>query len=329
LRDIAARTWTLCPRERGTRPAAVYLPGQLERIEAVQENTSREAEMRRVNGGAVEHIATTMFELRDASLAGGSVWASGARFLMLGNSLVRAGLAGLAAPEERLDSAALDCTFVGNRYFGHWLTDDCTLHLIAREHAPPVGVARPPYPQEAGYAAAWGLSFRKVGSARVKSLLICEDHGQNASKRERYHKLRAALRSHSSDSQPVGVYLRRGTSGVLRLLVNEDEVETALTRRGFAVVDPHTASASDLIRACAGAACVVTVEGSAMAHGAMTVRDRGSLVCLQPPWRFNAVFKDYTDCLDLRYGFVIGARSGDGFAIDVGELERTLDLCAR
>ena len=326
LRDVARRTWILHPSERETRPPALCLPGQLDRVEAVQQETTLDAERRRVLGGPVEHAAITMFELAGAEIAEGSIYASGCRISMLPGSVVRAAL---ASADEELERAAIDCTYVGNKYFGHWLTDDCTLHFLMREHADPIGLARTPYPHEAGYCRAWDMQHRKVSRVRVRSLLLGEDYGQNANKRDRYRRLRATLLRHAGPERRAGIYLRRGSSGVLRLLVNEDEVEATLARRGFAVVDPTAVSVAELVRSCAGAACVVAVEGSSMAHGVMTVRDGGSLVTLQPPWRFNSVFKDYTDCLDMRYAFLVGSRSGEGFRIDVDELERTLDLCLR
>ncbi|HTO08017.1 MAG TPA: glycosyltransferase family 61 protein [Myxococcota bacterium] len=320
---MARRSWTLRPAEHDTRGPAVCLPGQLDRIEAVQGDTTLEAERRRVLGGPVEHAATTLFELPDAEITEGSVWVAGARVLMLPGSVPRAVL---SSRGERIERAALDCTWVGNRYFGHWLTDDSTLHLLVREHADPIGLMRPPYTHEPGYCHEWNLTPRKLSRARVRSLLVCEDHSQNSLKRDRYGRLRTALVGRGGSGRK-SVYLRRGSSGVLRLLMNEDEVESALIRRGFTVVDPARDGFAELLAACSGADCVVGVEGSAMAHGVMTVRGGGSLVTLQPPWRFNCVFKDYTDCLGLRYAFLVGARSGDGFRIDVGELERTLDLC--
>ncbi|BDG04647.1 glycosyltransferase 61 family protein [Anaeromyxobacter oryzae] len=326
LTDAAARSWVIHPAQRTRRSRAFFLDGQLDRVEGVQEETTRENEERRVLGSAVEHAATRGHELRDAVLVGGSVYAGGSRLALLPGSAVPETF---QRPREELATAALDCTFVGNRYFGHWITDDCPLHLLARDHAPPIGVVRAPYAQEEGYCALWGLSPRKVPGARVRSLLVFQDYGQNAHKRGRYTALRTALAARVGPRRRRGVYLRRGTTGVRRLLENEQEIEARLAGRGFDVVDPVGGSAEDVARACVGAACVVGVEGSGLAHGVVAVADGGAIVALQPPWRFNNVFKDYADCLDLRYGFVVGTRAGDGFRVDPGELERTLDLCDR
>jgi capsular polysaccharide biosynthesis protein len=289
----------------------------------VQEETTREVELGRVLGTEVEHAATVAHEFGDAILAGGSMFAGGTRLTLLPGGL---GEVVRHPPVQVLDQAALDCTFVGNRYFGHWLMDDCTLHLLAREHAPAIGLGRAAYPHEPDYRRLLGLHSGRVTSARVRRLLVFEDHAQHAHKRARYQHLRAQLSEHAGPGSGRGIFLRRGCSGVRRLLVNEEEIETRLTRRGFAVLDPAAATAAELAATCAGAPCVVSVEGSGLAHGVLTAADKGALLTLQPPFRFNNVFKDYTDCLGMRYGFVVGARAGQDFSVAPDEVERTLDL---
>jgi hypothetical protein len=321
----ARRSWIVHPAERARRPRALFLDGHLDRVEAFQEETTREAERARVLGGVVEHAAVRVHELPGAILAGGSVYAGGARVPLAPGSLLDA--VSHRAPVV-LDRAAVDCTWVGNRYFGHWLTDDCTLHLLARDLAPPIGVERAAYLQEEGYLRLLGLRSWKLSGARIGALLVFEDFAQGSHKRARYERLRAALAAHAGPRPAAGVYLRRGASGVHRPLANEVEIEARLARRGFAVVDPEATSAEELVRACAGAASVVAVEGSALAHGVLTVAPGGALVALQPPWRFNNVVKDYADCLGLRYAFTVGMRVEEGFRIDPDDLDRTLDLCA-
>jgi capsular polysaccharide biosynthesis protein len=295
----------------------------LERVEGVQIGTTREAEFARARGADWVHAGVTVHEFADAAVTGGSVYSGGARLRLYPGSVAGAALRG---PVAEVDRAALDCTWVGGRFFGHWLTDDCTTHLLARDHADPIGVERPLYSQEAGYCRMLGLDLRKVASVRVRSLLVFADFGQNSNKRARYKQMRAALIGGRQPSSRAGIYLRRGSSGAMRHLENEVEIEERLARRGFAIVDPSTLGAEELVHACAGAPCVVGVEGSALAHGVMTVREGGALVTLQPPWIFNNIFKDYADCLGLPYGFVVGVRSGTGFRVSADEIERTLDL---
>ncbi len=44
-----------------------------------------------------------------------------------------------------------------------------------------------------------------------------------------------------------------------------------------------------------------------------------------PPYRFNKVYKDYTDYLGLRYAFVIGVEVEGGFIVNIDDLKWLLD----
>lgn len=323
---VSRRTFTIHPASRERRGRAIFLDGQLDRVEAVQEQTTREAELARVLGSEVEHAAVTAYELADVTIAGGSAFASGLWHSLRPFSLSRT----LRLPAvETVERAALGCTPGGYRYFAHWMLDDCTLQLLAVDYGPPVVIAGPAYSHEPGYRRLWNLECRSLDYARVRTLIVFEDIGQHLHKRKRYEKLRLMLADRVQSPQKRGVYLRRGTSGVRRFLTNEPEVEHRLSRRGFTILDPTTTSVDELIQACVGSPCVVTVEGSALAHGLVTVAEGGALVAIQPPFRFNNLFKDYTDCLGLNYAFVVGQRAADGFRVDLDELERTLDLCGQ
>jgi capsular polysaccharide biosynthesis protein len=121
--------------------------------------------------------------------------------------------------------------------------------------------------------------------------------------------------------------LLRGTSGELRRLVNEDAIADSLRRRGFDVIDPIRLSADEVIRRCVGARVVVGVEGNHLAHGAVTVADGGAFLVIQPPNRFHHLFKDFCDMMSVRYGFVVGTRTGQGddFIADPDQINRLLD----
>ncbi|WP_299911121.1 hypothetical protein [uncultured Paracoccus sp.] len=50
------------------------------------------------------------------------------------------------------------------------------------------------------------------------------------------------------------------------------------------------------------------------------------MIAIQPPWRFDNVWKDFTDLLDMRYGFVLGEGDRDSFRVDIADVLRTIDL---
>jgi capsular polysaccharide biosynthesis protein len=92
------------------------------------------------------------------------------------------------------------------------------------------------------------------------------------------------------------------------------------------VVDPQHQSAAEIVATIRGARIVVGVEGSHLAHGLFSMAPEGTLLVLQPPYRFNNVHKDYTDCMDLKYAFILGDACEGGFSMSMNNLNKTLDI---
>jgi hypothetical protein len=135
------------------------------------------------------------------------------------------------------------------------------------------------------------------------------------------------LLSHVSYESHPGVFILRGGDGDLRFLRNERELAEHLRKsRGFRVVDPLKTDVPTIVATCAGARIVMGVEGSQLVHGVNVLPQGGSLLVLQPPNRFVSYFKYLTDRDHQNFGFVVGTPEGDGFKIDIQEVERTLDL---
>src|SRR2546428_12956990 len=83
LSVAAQRTYVLHPASRQRRPLAFFLEGQLERIESVQDETTRDKELARVLGSEVEHAEVVMHELSDVTVTGGSAYSSGCRVRLM------------------------------------------------------------------------------------------------------------------------------------------------------------------------------------------------------------------------------------------------------
>jgi len=325
LAQISIRTWTLCTKEVTTVVPAIYLTESLGRVSGVMSDTTYERELRRVEGGKVEHAATVVYTVAKARLYNGSLYAGAWRNPLLDR--------GAGSPHLRLEpwvekTGALACTLYGNRYFGHWVYDDLPLSLAAETLDHPVIVARRPYHHEPGYRQMLDLERRTCTEGVFERMLVLEDVGQNSFKKRRYQELRARLRSRCPADGRSLIYIRRGARHALerRFLVNGPEVERFLVSRGFRVVDPDELSAEEIVRQIMGAKLVIGTEGSHMAHAAYTMADDSVLCVLQPPDRFNNVFKDYTGCLDQRYAFVVGAPAEGGFRVEPDEIDRTLAL---
>jgi len=324
---LSERSWTICPAEARTEQPAFYLEGELERVKGVQEATTMEAELKRVGGGVRHHAATRAHLFTDITLIDGHLF-KGAMNHRISQKSNR------AAKVERvhMPSAALSSTLMGSIYFGHWLHDDASLHIAARSLAPIVEVARKPYTHEHGYRELLSLSDGSVASGHFGQLILIDDWGQNSDKRRRYQELRSRIRRGiggvGTRAGSERVFIKRGQGGVAhgRDARNSVDLEAHLVSRGFSVVDPDTMSAQQISRINQNARLIIGVEGSHLAHAFYSIADNGKLVVIQPPNRFNNIFKDLADALGLQYAFIVGCPVDGGFTIDLDRLDKLLEL---
>ena len=288
-------------------------------------NTNSAHEQLRINGGRREHAATIARALRNAHLFGDYVYKKAAK-IQIGTQPERLLLYGHEAAE--LDSASLTCSWHDSKYFGHWMTDGIPLLMAGRELAPPIRNSNVLSDHQSQYLSMLEMTYEPFKAGRIRELLIFEDFGQNNYKRARYEKIRACFSKYGTQSSHAGAIILRGTSGVNRALVNETEIADYLLSIGFTVIDPQLQSANEIVAAINGAQVVVGVEGSHLAHGLFSLATGGTLLVLQPPYRFNNPHKDYADCMDLKYGFVVGDACDGGFRIEMDPLKKMLDLIA-
>lgn len=322
IEDAAARSFVVARGFREKRGRAYFLPNQLERVVASHTETTMAHEIARMSEVEVEHLPTVGYVIRDARLLRGCVYARRARSVLADT---RPPLAGPDV-EHEVDTGALACSYTGNRYFGHWLKDDSTLNLLAREFAPPVATAKEPWVHQAGWEEVLQIDSRPIASARFRELFVFQDIGQNAHRRHRFEILRQRVARFGPRTAAPGVYIRQGKSAQPRGWVDAERTEERLAQRGFVIVEPETMSVAALHRVLNGAPVIVGLEGSQMSPSILTLAEGGAVVAIQSPFRFNNLYKDYTDALGLRYAFVIGVANGGTFTLDPDDVERTLDL---
>jgi hypothetical protein len=322
FREVADKEWTIAPATHSTVPPAIFSESDLARVTGVMSDTTLDYELGRVRGGQREHGATTAFQISNVKLRDGYFLKGPWSYRLLKDPKSSPG----TAPALHLAEASIGCSLFGNTYFGHWMTDDLTLTLAGRELAPPLAIHRRIYSHEPGYRALFGIETTLADRANIDRFVMLEDFGQNHSKAERYRTMRDSLRA-ACPTPGVNsrVYLRRGASGVPRILVNTGEVEACLASRGFLIVDPEQHSPAEIARLTNGARIGISVEGSHMIHGFVNLAEGGTICQIQPPYRFNNVFKDYADCLGMQYAFTVGLPVEGGFTLPIPELERFLD----
>lgn len=320
-KEVSDKFWTLAPPpvKANNRPA-IYLDNQLERVTAVPTNYQQEYE--RVTGTWKEFRPTVAYLIKSAHLAEGFVYKGAMKTPLLRKKENWI----LSGDFERIDHGVLTSTFVSNVYFAHFIQDELPLILAGQKLGESITPVRKLYGHEPEYRDFFQLYSRGIERAKFKELIMVDDISWNDDKVERYETLRSRLRDRMPAANPPGAFFRRGTSGTARLLVNEPEVEEFLAQRGFVILDPQTESATDIMARSLGADIVAGVEGSQMAPGLLSVRDHGTVLTLQPPNRFNNLYKVPADGLEMAYSFVVGQPCEDGFRVDLEELGRTLDL---
>lgn len=321
---VAAEVVEVSPDEQAQRPAAFALPGQLERVRATAPDTTLENEMARITGGTVRHDATRAYRFRDLQYFDGFLYCGGMRR----QQVVRPEPLLGHGPVEEIDCCSLPGTTVGDQFFGHFLIDDSATALLAGRFAPPRlprPTARQGWSHALRYRERLGIAIPPVGHALIRDAWVFRDHGMTADRRARLAELRRRMRAGGGRRSGHGVFIRR-TGGQARNLANEPEIEALLAARGFDIVDTASQPVDQIAALLHGAAVVCSVEGSAFAHALLGMADGGAIVAIQPPWRFNNPWKDYTDALGLGYGYVLAEGGATDFRLNPDDLLRTLDL---
>jgi len=325
LRAVADDEEILCPDERTSSRPAIFLPGQLDRVTGTPSESSREVEIAAVTSPESFHSATIAYHISDAALVDGSVYVGHHRHFVADKAL----FANVASEPRHLTGAALASSFYGTKYFCHWLVDDCTRYLLAEASGQPLCL-RTPYSHRQQYQAYLKQDWTPTERARIDHLVVYRDFDQNSLKKKRYEVLRDRIRERfPSKGGERFVYIRRGRSGTPRLIQDEDSIIDALVKRGFVIVDVVSDSLEQILATLVDARIVVSLEGSHIGHCAVAIPKNSGLLLLQPPDRFSAHTRGWAECMDIRFGFVVGATGANGYQFSYAEVLRTVDLMMR
>lgn len=326
FQQIASKQWTLCPPEAYNTPKAVYLEDTLDRVTGVYRTQTFERQKQLVEGGIREQAATAAYLLKDVSLYNGRLYKGTMRevFVNFKDTLWGCG------EMKHYSEAALASTFCGSLYFGDWMTNDLSLALAAQQFSQALMVERQWTPHQQDYLRLFNIPVEFVRQAYCRNFVLIDDIGQTQYKRDRYELMRSQLKLLAPPQDVPGVMFLRKGSGKARILTNEAQVAAYLeSSRGFRILDVETMTAEEIVRQTRGARVIIGVEGSQLMHGLFSMQDNGIIFTLQPPYRFNNIYKEYTDCLGMTYAFVIGKQVEGGFEIEMDELDKTLERVER
>lgn len=297
-------------------PGFFMLPGMLERVTGgVPGHSTAEMALASMRESSVTHAPIIRYVLKDCLVHHGGVEFGGGSLSTTGKVFDR-----LPVGPLRTEKRASYCmSQLSHVYFGHWLTDACATALLCDASQKACINLRKDWPDTAAYAKGFRLPARAPETCHVSELTVYSDHGQGASKRRRYRELRSRL------AQSVGavelrshpVYLRRGKTGVPRLIVNEGALCERLSERGFDIVDLATASFSERFKRLSPAPVVVSVEGSHANHAFYAMQSGATLISLIPADRFTYVQYGLTNAFGLRYGLVVTERIEGGCQVNL------------
>jgi hypothetical protein len=321
IEDACVESWIVEPALKQRVQPSIYLPSDLSRVTGAIEFSNLQREMEYLTAEVRDHAATVAYRLRNVAVVDGGLYSGRWRERLMSRERAEPGI----GPEKRMTSGVVASSWCGNHFFGHWITDDLTLHLAAEEIGHPFILKRKAYLHEPEYRRLLNIWCDQVACTRFDEVVVLRDFGQNEYKRRRYEILRNRLKMQFRMPGERRVLLRRGSLGVSREIVNNSEFESFLSARGFSIVDPEKLTPSEIVEQTMGAEVVIGVEGSQIPHALLTMADKGVLCCLQPPFRFVNTFKGYTDCLGMRYAMLVGHAAPGGFRIDLNELGRLLD----
>ncbi len=166
-----------------------------------------------------------------------------------------------------------------------------------------------------------------IRRAQIDHLTIFENYSDNSLKLKCYEALRRRVASHyPKKGGKTLVYLKRGKAGLPRVIENENEIMNALSKNGFRIVDSETESVGELLEILVNAKIVVSMEGSHIAHCIFAVPRDSALLVLQPADRFAANHREWCNCLNVRFGFVVGTAGTAGYVFSTTEIFDTVNL---
>ena len=192
LPSIAYRQDILCPEEKETIRPAIFLPGQIERVSASMRESTKEREIAAATSTTATHAPTIAYHIKDAVLLDGTIYAQGYKQFIADKSLFVSSAASLC----HLTSSALASSYIGTKYFGHWLIDDCLTYRLAQQFSTPLCLRNPnPSWHQKQYEDYFDQDWTPTDRALIDHLIVFQDFAQNSLKRERYNALRHCIKT--------------------------------------------------------------------------------------------------------------------------------------
>ena len=330
LKTAAYRQEVLCSEEIVKIRPAIFLPGQIDRVTGTNPGASLDSELLTATSETWKPLPTIKYHIKDVVLVDGSIYKGRFKSFIASRSFFKSPSA--QAEPQRLKSVGLASSHLASRYFGHWLVDDCVQYRLAEQVGAPLCLRGPVYPDhQQKYQTSLGQDWTPTDRAWIDDLIVYQDYhwgtAQDRLRQALFRSLRDRARArHPSSEGHALVYLKRGATGMRRVIQNEEELLAVLKKHGFIVVDFESESLEQVLEKLACAKIVVSLEGSHAAHCVYATPENSGLIILQPPDRFLSFHRGWTTSAGVWFGFVVGALSEGGYRFSSSEILSTVDL---
>lgn len=188
-----------------------------------------------MNGEAVRHEATIRYTFRNVLATPRGFYTSAGPF-QTGGSYSLSGL--ITAKIPVYETGFYSPPTIGRRFFAHWMLDGLA-HTLLRLPDEALYFGTPQnWPHACEYLDILGLDRIKSPFVYFKEMTYCEDIGQNAGRHARFAEMRRRLFAKIGAETHRGVFIKRGETGVRRLLDNEKILKNSLSHAvtAFAVL---------------------------------------------------------------------------------------------
>ena len=314
-------TEEISPADESVQPPVFIDPEDLDRITAIEPQSSRDKEKARLSGGLRRHFPTRRHRVRNALATPHGIMTLTRKWQGFGRLPWRELLA-LDVPH--LQTGLYGVYPLARRYFGHFISDALPAGELLRPGETLLAPHDPAWQHAAEYIHLSGHAPLVPAYGYFDTVWICDDRGLNQGHVARVRAMHDRLQAQLKPSSHQGVFMRRGRSGSARILLNEDEVAEALQGRGFGVVS-STDPLQVILAAMAGVQTVVSMEGSQWVHGHFGAAKGALLVTINPADRFNNPAAEIVPVLSQRMATIVAPREGEGYRVDVARLLALID----
>lgn len=316
--------YILQPQEtEAVRPPAI-LPGMLDRVIGTDEHSVLADHLITARETIVTHAPVLRRTYRNALVrrSGFATWGYNESY----DRHIRAGKS--AGPILHVPEMRYCHNYVIWRYFGHWLTDAIPSALIDPGQGE---LWMPPHADwchAKKYSDTLDLTIVEAPLVHADQLIVYQDFGQGSHKQARYAAIRSQLHEQFGSGEfSECVYIKRGTDGAQRFIVNERALIDELVARNWVILDVSTTTVEELQRVLCRARVVVSIDGSHLDHAHLSLQAGAVMVVLMPQDRFSTRQIGPIRAHRVSPGLVVlNGTQAQGYQADIEEILRTVDL---